>query len=323
MSTILVKDFFPVQYFVHSLYINGSQVSGVQSVNVSRSYDVNTLRMMGLGTNAGVTQGIPIKTRNYYKKPEVEISFTKFISDKAPTIYPTGLKIVKRPPDTYEIDIGILKGGGLKFKDTVFKSVTYSFTNQGNFTEQYTFGGHLIEDYPTLDHPDYWHDAESTWPNRSGEVKRRKDFLMNDCIFPLEVSGILFDEPEFGHKGILLSVEVSMSLNYGEIPTKGYFLSSKNKYVTIPPDISCTYEVLDKGYKNYNNAYYGPESGYYTSDYVNNRRIRINSSPVIDLGSGNFLTSIDRSGGDAGSTDYSILKYTYKNNDGSFKVTLS
>ena len=321
---ISVKDFFPIQYFVHSLYINGEQVSGVQSVNVTRSYDVNNLRMLGLGTNAGMAKSTPIKVRNYYRRPDVEISFTKFLSNNVPTIFPTGFQIVKRPTDTYEIDIGILKGGGLKFRDTVFKSVSYNFTNQGNFTEQLTYAGHMIEDYPALNQPDYWHDAESTWPNGSGEVKRRKDFLMNSCIFPQEVSGILFDELETGQKGILLSVETSFSVNYGEIPSRGHFYSSRNKYVTLPVDISCTYEILDKGYKNYHNLYYGNSvSGYYVGDYVPNRRIRINSSPTIDLGSGNFLTGIDRSGGDAGSTDYSIYKYTYRNNDGSFKVTLS
>ena len=81
--------------------------------------------------------------------------------------------------------------------------------------------------------------------------------------------------------------------------------------------------LKNKGYKNQNNLFYDgySVSGYSVGDYVEPQSIIIASYPTINLGTGNFLTNIDRSGGDAGQSDYSVYKYTYKNNDGSFTVS--
>lgn len=212
----------------------------------------------------------------------------------------------------------------MKFKDMILKSITYSFRNEGNFTEQLTYEGHMVEDFPELSETNYYTSNPSSWPEFTGNVKRRKDFNTAGGKIPKEVAGLLFGQNEqAGKSGILLSVEASLNMNYGEIPTFGYFPSVRNKYISLPIDISCTYEVLDKGYKNQNNLFYDgySVSGYSVGDYVEPQSIIIASYPTINLGTGNFLTNIDRSGGDAGQSDYSVYKYTYKNNDGSFTVS--
>jgi hypothetical protein len=302
-------DFFPTQYFVHTLLIDGTKIHGVQTVNVSASYDVNNLTMKGLGAGVGPTKGFTV--RNFYKKPTMEVSFTKNLADNVVSLFPANFNFFQTPPNSFEISVGVVGGGGMKFKDMILKSISYSFRNEGNFTEQLTYEGHMVEDFPELSETNYYTSNPSSWPEFTGNVKRRKDFNIAGGITPKEVSGIL------------LSVEASLNMNYGEIPTFGYFPSVRNKYISLPIDISCTYEVLDKGYKNQNNLFYDGYSvdGYSVGDYVEPQSIIIASYPTINLGTGNFLTNIDRSGGDAGQSDYSVYKYTYKNNDGSFTVS--
>jgi hypothetical protein len=316
-------DFFPTQYFVHTLLIDGTKIHGVQTVNVSASYEVTNLTMKGLGVGIGVGNSVKgFTVRNYYKKPTMEVSFTKFLSDNASSVFPTNFKFFKTPPEPIEVRVGVVGGGGMKFKDMVLKSITYSFPHEGNFTEQLTYEGHMVEDLPDLVNTNYYTSSPNSWPEFTGNVKRRKDFNIAGNTFPKEVAGLLFGQNEgVGKSGILLSVEASLNINYGEIPTFGYFPSIKNKFVSLPIDISCTYEVLDKGYKNQNNLFYTTSNGYSVGDYVEPQTIIIASTPTINLGTGNFLTNIDRSGGDAGQSDYSVYKYTYKNNDGSFIVS--
>lgn len=323
---INVSDFFPTQFFVHTLLIDNVKIHGVQTVNVSASYDATNLTMKGLGTNVGLGGSTPkgFTVRNFYKKPTMEVSFTKILANNVSSVFPIGFKFFQTPPNPFEISVGVVGGGGIKFKDMVLKSITYNFSNEGNFTEQLSYQGHMIEDFAELTETNYHTSDPSTWPEFTGVVKRRKDFNIAGSKFPKEVQGLLFGQNEAaGKSGILLSVEASLNINYGEIPTYGYFPSIRNKYVSLPIDVSCSYEVLDKGYKNQNNLFYTSPSvsGYSVGDYIDPQNIIIAAFPTINLGTGNFLTNIDRSGGDAGQGDYSVYKYTYKNNDGSFIVS--
>ena len=121
----------------------------------------------------------------------------------------------------------------------------------------------------------------------------------------------------------MLSVSASMNINYGEIPTFGGLYTYKNKYMTYPVDISCTYEVLDREYAQSRVDYTGSDPDTIIDDDLESyyRVISIGGVPAINLGEKNFLTNIDRSGGDAGNSDYSIYRYTYKNNDNSFSIS--
>jgi hypothetical protein len=50
-------------------------------------------------------------------------------------------------------------------------------------------------------------------------------------------------------------------------------------------------------------------------------RIGIKDTLDINLGTGNYLQSSERSGGDAGQGNYTTYKYTYKNNTSSFSIS--
>lgn len=280
-----------VQYHVQSVSLNGTAVGGVQTVNVSRNFDNTTI----------IKMGDPSVVKNFYKKPTVEVSFSKFLSNGIGPSFP-GFNLTASPPQTASLSIGISGGGGLNFADMVVGSASYTFNTEGFFTEQLTFTGHVMEGSSTA----------FVGFNEEGIVKRRQDFILSG--FPAEVSALLSS----GH--VLLSVEASFNANYNFIPTYGNFYTIKGKYLSYPVDVSCSFEILDRGYTHTSVA--DAVSGA-IDDTVNNRSIVISGGGVtINLGSQNFLTGIERTGGDAGqSSSYSTYRYTYKNNNGSFTVS--
>lgn len=280
-----------IQYFIHTLKINSQRVGGVQSVTVGKSF--NTTNITG--------KGLPTNVKNFYQKPELSISFTKFMSDDYSSFlsgFDIRNEIYKTPPEKYDIEIGIVGGGGLKFVNTVLGGVTYNFTNQGDFTEELSFIGHVSEAISSIAAPAVEY----------GQTKRRQHFIKANI--PSEIPS-----------STLLSVTASMNINYGTIPTFGKFYTHKNKYITYPVDISCTYEVLDKGYSQARSDYTGSNEETIINDEVSYRSIVISGVPSVNLGDKNILTNVDRNGGDAGNNDYSIYRYTYKNNDNSFSVS--
>jgi hypothetical protein len=295
-----------VQYFVHDILINGTAVGGVQNVNISRNLDVNRI----------IKRGDPTTVKNFYREPNVDISFTKFISD---TIGPafTSFSLTQTPPQSFNLQMAIVDTNGLhglQFDDCLLKSAAYSFKNEGFFTEQLTFNGRLTESGPT--------GIYSGTTGQQGNVRRRQNYNKSAATNPAEVTSILQ-----GGSAALLSIEASFSANYGQVPTYGNFYTTRNKILTYPVDISCTYEILDIGYAQpYSSSgtavKISDTLSYNTiNDIVNLQQIVINGYPVINLGSNNFLTGLDRSGGDAGQGNYSIYKLTYKNNDGSFTIS--
>lgn len=296
-----------VQYFAHNIIIDGSPVKGVQSVNMSRNLDVNRV----------IKYGDPTTVKNFYREPNVDISFTKFMSDGVGTAFPGPFSLVQTPPRSFAIQLAIVDpqaGGttGLKLEDCLLKSASYSFRTDGFFTEQLTFNGRIAERGTASIYGGSVSDQ--------GTVKRRQDYGKLTSTNPSEVSNLLTGG------GVLLSVEASFSVSYGQVPTYGNFYTTRNKFLTYPVDISCSYEILDRGY---NQPY--ASSGVSVSgvggtfktidDTVHPQSIEINGSPTINLGSNNFLVGFDRSGGDAGQNNYSIYKLTYKNNDGSFTIS--
>lgn len=281
-----------VQYNVHSVLLNGNTVGGVQTVNVSRSFDNTTI----------IKKGDPFTVKNFYKKPTLELSFSKFLSNNTGPSFP-GFNLTTAPPQTASISIAISEGGGINFPDMVIGSATYSFNTEGFFTEQLTFSGHTMEQGAVV----------SLGGNpREGIVKRRQDFILSG--FPAEVSALL----SAGHA--LLAVETSFNANYNFVPTYGNFYTVKGKYLSYPVDVSCSFTILDRGYTHTSVA--DATSGS-IDDIVKNRSIIISGGGVtINLGSENFLANVERTGGDAGqSSSYSTYRYTYKNNNGSFTVS--
>lgn len=277
-----------IQYHVHTVLLNGSRVGGVQSVTVGKSFDTTTVTQKGLPTNI----------KQFYKKPSVTLNFSKFISDGHPATF-SGFNLSSilytTPPTPYTLEIGVVGGSGLLFSGVLLNSLSYNFTNQGNFTEEVGMIGHVSATTASIAAP-----AEET-----GIVKRRRDFNKAIAI-PSEIAG-----------STLLSVTASVNINYGEFPAYGNFYTTNNKYISYPVDISCSYEVLDREY----NQTRIDNVGNIVSDALTYNSIQIGGVPSINLGSQNYLSNLDRSGGDAGNSDYSILRYTYKNNNNYFTVS--
>ena len=300
MSQILVR------YFVNSVLLNGSGIHGVQTATLNQSSDTTSI----------IPKGLPNSIKNFYKKPTVSVSLTKFLSPSVPSImagFTLGDKIMTKPTG-YTLAVGVLGGGGFTLTDAVLSSVVFNYTTQGFFTEEVTYTGHLISGNA---------GGGSEFAGEEDTVYRRQHFTVS------KPAGI----PET----VLLSVTASLNINYGQIPTYGAFLSLQGKYISFPVDVSCTYEMLDTGGSiSTDNAVSisygatgatgsigatGPIITNAVKDAITDRAISISGPPTINLGSKNFLSSIDRSGGDAGQSNYSTVKYTFKNNDNSFTVS--
>ena len=295
------------RYFTHTVLTNGSQVPGVQSVTLGKTFDMTTI----------IAKGRPAVSTNFYKVPNFTLSFSRFMADNvAPWNAGFDLSTIAyvKPPSLYDITIGIVGGGSLLCKEFYLKSLGYSFSAEGNFTEQIAFEGATV----TTADPISESAVGDAGLNLTGNVKRRQHYTLGGE--PAEVQSLLSG----GHA--LLSVETSMNLNYGHIPTWGRLYASKNKYISYPVDISCTYEILDRGYAQGNTNYYDVDNNplspnYIIDDTVYNRQITVGGYPTIDLGPHNFLVNVDRSGGEAGQGKYSTYKYTYKNTENYFKLS--
>ena len=163
----------------------------------------------------------------------------------------------------------------------------------------------------------------STSGGRTGIVKTRKDFNISGCQFPSELSGVL----KLEQNRVLKSVDISVIMNWNELPFHGQMTSYKHKYIQFPLDITCSFNVLDLGYsqleQEYNNSTYNIIDDYYTGDTgTADRVIKISAGGFsYDLGSGNILSNISRNGGDADNTGYATYTYTYKNSKNQFKIT--
>jgi hypothetical protein len=345
-----------VNYSLHSLRVQESPVSGVQSLTFDESKNVTSIQ----------TWGNPFVSTNLHKKPNVTVNFVKFIADTVQSIVldsgvniktrdrqggkqsgilpyqglnisPIDIDITISPtPDTLNTS-PIRNPVGIKCRDMLLNSINYKFSTDGFFTEECSFGGHSLESgvLKVGDAGYYQYDKKSEGANfvpHSGTVKRRPNFFLAQA--PAEVSKLL------ASGAILTSVDVSINFEYGEYPTYGGFYTVANKYVKYPFDISCSFEVLDRGYLKYNNKKWEgllPDSGYlnrtkYTDGQINlntvyrelnteSIELGISGALTIDLGDNNYLSNSDRSGGEAGQNGYTVYKFTYKNSNNTFTIS--
>lgn len=281
-----------VQYFVHDATINGTRVGGNQTLTITKDVE----------PSATTPWGSPFTDRaSFKKKPRTTFSLQKILTDDyGPTLAGFDIRnlIPKRPVDKYDVGATIYGGGSIKLKDCVLVGITYSFRNQGAFTESLTFEGTVAEGASA--------GAEGTGLTRtaSGTPYMRQHFLGGSL--PSEVSG-----------QVLLGVDVELSISYGELATFGSFLTCDNKFVALPVQVSSSFEVLDRGYSHSGVDFFGDV----INDELTKQTISINTTPFsIDLGSKNVLASINRSGASAGDSDYSVITYNYINTDNSFKL---
>jgi hypothetical protein len=133
---------------------------------------------------------------------------------------------------------------------------------------------------------------------------------------------------------ILMGVNFSVGFSYGNFPSYGAFHSYSDKYVQYPYDITCTFEVLDRGFYNKPSGEYfvtqasgnpisiQQERSIYEAIPSNDLEFGISGYMNIYVGSGIYLQSRNRTGGEAGSNSYTTYSYTYKQDNSDFNISL-
>lgn len=284
-----------VRYFINSISVGGSQLGGVQSVTVSRAANVTTL----------MTKGSPSIVKNWYKKPNATMSYSRFLTQNLYTTINASNMAVSGRPSPQNIEVGIIDGSGLQFNDARITSLSFNFPNEGIFTESVTYEGVSIKSKSTTFSEFNDEATESTY------ALRRKNFNSSASSIPSVISGNVH----------ILSIDVSINISYGSIPTWGEFYTNNSNYISFPMDISCTFEVIDLGGSTTIDDFIQSSPNKFNDIIAEESIIISTSGPTINLGSKNFLNNIERSGGDAGQNNYSIYKVTYKNTNNYFTVS--
>jgi|694.fasta_scaffold26138_18 hypothetical protein len=310
-----------ITYDIQQFQLDDVIVSGVQSVAYNYSAEISSIP----------TWGNPFAVKCLYKKPSLNITISKFISDNSPALginkdlfpKPSGTKpsvrnaqILTRPtPLINPVETPLTQ---LKFNDLVITSIGYKFATEGFFTEEIAFAGHSLTSgvVPA---------GSFVRTETTGITKRRADFYASGV--PIEVAQLI-------SKGAALrAVELTIGFQYGEYPTYGQFYTAASKYVKYPYDITCSFELVDRAFTPLTDTYVMNSgklnqlqaedmslSTIYKSMTGNSINIGVSGALSIDLGTGNYLQSSDRSGGDAGQGNYTVYKYIYKNNSSSFTI---
>ena len=314
-----MNDLTLIRYNVQAVLLEDNLLPGVQSLSIDIQQDSANL----------VSHGIPSSIKTFRKKPVVDVSIKRALSDNTEPLLITGssgileyyglstwenAKLYKIETIISSKDSSVVEASGtsLIFEKCLVRSLNYSFSSDGNFVENITMFSHMFASG----------SGGSTTGNRTGIVKTRKDFNISGCHFPSELSGILKME----NNRVLKSVDISVAMNWSELPFHGQMTSYKHKYIQFPIDITCSFNILDLGYSQLENEYdpstYNIIDDYYSGENgIADRVIKISAGGFsYDLGSGNILTSINRNGGDAENTGYSTYTYTYKNSNNQFKI---
>ena len=321
-----------ITYQLQKLEINNIPVSGVQSVSLDTSYNVSTVRSKytPFGTSA---------TSLMYQKPDVSVSITKFLSDNVlPVVLdsrilnsyneigmPTDILPTGNYAQPIDISVKILDSEGsnsqsgiigFKIKDAIINSLTYNFSVDGNFEEQMTFSSHIIESGNITEK--FKEIEDDSYSFHTGIVKRRKDFYISKI--PNELSQIL------SNGSILTSVNFSIGFSYGQIPSYGAFHSFGDKYIQYPYDITCTFEVVDRGFinKSSSSGFVSNLNEHIVSEVIISDEIEFGITDYMNIyiGSGTYLQGRNRNGGDAGSNSYATYSYTYKQQNSDFNISL-
>lgn len=222
-------------------------------------------------------------------------------------------------------------------------NISYNFATDGNFTESVTLVGNnkvwlkggtddgemrmkttSTDKFDGTDSP-FGVGGEAGLP--SGGVQRREDFILEGCILPLTIDGILDSEygnaifpdgsPQAGQNRVhLQSVSVSTDYSRDDILELGrktpYYrpanfpieVSTEIEAITLSGDFVGAYEFGDPKFDN------TPASGNNLSD--DSIFIITRNGYALDLGSKNKISSVSYGGGDAGGGNATVT-YSYTN----------
>lgn len=301
-------------------------VRGLQSVGLSARVPITFIHEMGNGPAYD----------SYEEVPEVEISLEKVLDGYAPlhTLVTQGAAsadLFGRAPQFCSVAISIHRDnrqradGAQNAQCTVNKayesSVSYNYSNNGPFretvslvsdnatwlTSTFTYTGHVSGN-----------GVASLVPEAPEGVNRRQHLVMDECLFPISIPGIIDTgleintNPEITIDGCTqfrVSFEsISVSANLGrtgqtELGRKGVYC----RYVEFPVTVTTNFEFRSKMGAHVN---LDPEAENLTEEPI---LLILEEGLVLDLGTRNRLTSWSQTGADAGSQGDQMLSFSYEN----------
>jgi len=286
-----------------------SVVKGVQSVGINTSVEKRLIKDLGKPDPISILES----------KPTVEVSLERIIASTSDIIFPSsGGDLLADATHATEYDVLLLVGqesgdqidtlsastqAELSLTYLQISSVSYEFNIDGPVSESITFTGHnkdwsTIRTFASTGELGYPHDAN---------VSKREDYSVASSVIPSEV------------QGALQSISISFDLSRREILDLGKrqgvsSASQANRYklLDLPVEITTTLNtvVAAKDFSGDINA-----QSFTNTPSSEQIKVVLNangSNITFDMGSGNALGDVSRSGGDAGGGNVEA-SYTYKN----------
>ena len=338
-----------------------------QTTDLSDLQMVHGLQSAAITTNFNLEQVFELGQLEIYENiegtPDVEVTLEKVL-DGYPLIYHMASSgdvagtaesgIAARSKARCDVRLGIFDEAANNIADQdssvevamtgmYVSNLSYNFATDGNFTESVTLVGNnkvwlkggeddadmkikttSTSKFDGNDSPFGVGDVDGL---PSGGVQRREDFIMEGCILPLTIDGILTSEygnarfpdgsPEEGQNRVhLQSVSVSTDYSRDDILELGrktpYYrpanfpieVSTEIEAITLSGDFVGAYEYGDPKFDN------TAASGNNLSD--DSIFIITRMGYALDLGSKNKISSVSYGGGDAGGGNATVT-YSYVN----------
>jgi len=324
---------------------------GVQSVGLTTNFNLAQIYEMG---QLSLYQ-------NYENVPDIEVTLNKVL-DGYPLIYTvatesgtgvstgaiaTSADLVGRANTRTDLVLSIFPEQRLAASGTPLaivscsgmyvSSVSYTFPNDGNFTEDVTLVGN-DKVWATTANSGTDLKNNSDTPAAVQGVNRRQHLTMSNCRFPKQIPGIgtdgvngqglnvLNSTTASGYNVHFQSIKVSCNMGRESI----YELGTRQpyyRYINFPVAVTCDFDVMSVS----GEWIQASASGYWTNfdtktaatnttTNCDNRFNLINETiylqtcegTKIDLGSRNKLTSVNYTGGDTGGGNVTVT-YSYQN----------
>jgi hypothetical protein len=292
------------------------RVRGLQTVGINTNFNLEPIYQMGQ---------LELYD-NYEEVPDVEVTLNK-VFDGFPLIYTMTMgsgALVEIANNRCGVQFGIFRDTDsaatgypqtlLEIEPAYVSSATYTFSTEGNFTEDVT----IVANDKTWKSPDDWgiydaHDSNAAWtPSPTGfGINRRQHMKLEACVFP--TGGIQSDDYRkggFAPNSKINSVTITANLNREEIRTLGQrtpFL----RYINFPVEITAEFEITSASGDmvglpaDANAACSNPKA-------LENQGIKIAlcDGTTFDLGVKNKLTTVNMAGGDTGGGNATVT-YSY------------
>jgi len=327
-----------------------------QVTNVSDGQMVHGLQSVGITTNFNLEQAFELGQIEIYENiegtPDVEVTMEKVL-DGYPLIYHmassgtvfntgAGSGLAGRATARCDVRLGIFEedknninqstGDGAAVEVAMtgmyLSSISYNLSTDSSFTESVTLVGNnkqwisdnggLIKDTSAIDFDGNDSPFFGAAFKPSGGIQRREDFILEGCILPEQIQGVVGSGYGNGNTGNvhLQSVSVSTDFSRDEVLELG----AKTPYyrpANFPIEVTCDIEAITIS-GDFIGAYeFGDpifDSAANSGDNLQNNNIFFvtRNGYALDLGSKNKISSVSYGGGDAGGGNATVT-YSFTN----------